>query len=210
MFGSVPSDLIDFFDFNRYAELLCDGNEVPVATPSQLDALPRAVNLSGAAENIIAMACRQRSVYTLQQLRDLVSDYHLPPGTISGTGADAHEVGISGQQLIELIADVAWCQANRRKRYAVDSPQAKDPSCDRAEERLNLLRSGERIFVMDGVQKFDGNTWTGTWYGPEVSLAGVMHGGSLSNAGLCAPRLWGCNLQRPRGRLNARNNPCCD
>ncbi len=210
MFGTVPGDLVDFFDFTRFAELCCDGSEVPVTTVSALNALPRAINLVGAAENQVAMAVRQRATYTLQELRDLVRDYHLPAGTISGTGADAHLVGISGQQLITIIADLAWAGANRRRRYAKGSPQEEDPSRPEAEERLNLLREGSRIFVLDGVEVWDGDTWTGTWYGPEVSEAGIMVGGSIIDYGLfCKPRMWGCktgSVHSPR----VSSNPCCD
>lgn len=214
MLGSVPSDLVDFFDFGRFAELLCDGNESPVTTTSALNALPRAVNLVRTAESAVAMACRTKAIYTLQELRDLVRDYHLPAGTISGTGADAHEVGISGQQIIALIADIAWCRANLRKRYTKESPQGQDPACEDAENRLNLLKSGERIFVLDGVMKYDGDTWTGDWYGSEVSDAGLMGSGNLNDAGLCAPRLWGCKINRycPDSTVNQTggSNPCCD
>ena len=214
MLGSLPSNLVDFFDFNRFAELLCDGNTSPVTTSAELDALPRAVTLVRTAEGMVAMACRTKNTYSLQQLRDLVRDYQLPAGTISGTGADAHEVGISGHQIIELIANLAWCKANSRKRYTKDSPQGQDPACEYAEDRLNLLKAGERIFVMDGVMQYDGTTWTGTWYGGEISEAGTMSSGNLNDAGLCAPRLWGCKIGRygPSSRViqNGGGNSCCD
>ena len=215
MLGTNPSDCVDFFDFNRFAELLCDGNTTPVTTTSALDALPRAVNLVRAAEGLVVMACRTKNYYTLQQLRDLVRDYHLPAGTISGTGADAHLVGISGAQIIQLIADLVWCKANTRKRYTKESPQGQDSACEDAENKLNLLKSGERIFVMDGVMVYDSlGNWTGTWYGSDASDAGEMLAGNLNDAGLCAPRLWGCKLNRysPDSPLfNAGDgSSCCD
>lgn len=161
------------------------------------------------------MACREANYYSLQQLRDLVRDYHLPAGNISGTGADAHVVGISGGQLIELIANLTWCRANKRKRYTKESPQGQDSACEDGENTLNLLKSGERIFVMDGVMQYDAQgNWTGTWYGADASDAGMMSAGSLNDAGLCAPRFWGCKLNRysPSSTViqTGGSNPCCD
>lgn len=212
MLGSTPSNLIDYFDFNRFAELLCDSGETAVTTTAALNALPRAVKLVQAAESIVCRACASRNTYTLQQLRDLVRDYQLPAGTTSGTGVYLHAVGISGGQLMELIADVCWCQANRRKRYAVDSPQSKDPSCERAEMVLDQLRAGERIFVLDGVMVYDSlGVWTGEWYGSDVQNAGLLDSGSLNTgSGIdCVPHLWGCKINRSCDGPSSSSNPCC-
>lgn len=209
MLGCLPSDLTDFFDFNRFAELLCDTDQEPVTTGSALDALPRAKNIVAAAENLIVQACRTRDTYSLQELRDLVRDYHLPPGTISGTGTAAHEVGLSGQQLIMLVADLSWCRAMKRKRWVKDSPQGQDPACEDAEAKLDQIRAGDRIFVMQGVEVYDllGN-WTGGWYGTEAPDAGVIQSGNLNtHTGLCAPRLFGCDLDKPR---RSGSGFCCD
>jgi hypothetical protein len=141
----------------------------------------------------------------------LVFDYQTTPGTISGTGANAHAVGISGGQLMQLIADVVWCQLVKRRRFTKDSPQGQDPSCERSEELLTKLRNGERIFVLDGVVIRNGTTNTGTWYGSEVSEAGLMHAGSLNTgSGIdCAPNFWGCKINRSCDPGTDSTNSCC-
>ena len=65
MLGSTPSNLIPFIDFYRVAELLCDGDQVPVTNETELDALPRAIQLVSAAESILTMAAKARGIYLL-------------------------------------------------------------------------------------------------------------------------------------------------
>lgn len=178
MLGSKPSDLIPYFDASRFAECLVDSKEPVPYGPTLLDANVRAIQLVRAAEGRICQATRVKNQYSLQQLRDLV--------------LDAQTGGVMGQQLMWLIADVAWCATVGRKRYSADSPQAKDPACESAEKYLEMLQSGEKIFVLDGVPVHDGDgNLTGDVYGPDVSEVGVLEGSRLHSNIDCAHRFWG-------------------
>jgi len=183
MLGAVPSDFISYFDFNRFAEYLVDGTEVAPANPSQLDANTRAINIVNAAQGDVAAACRKGDYYELQQLRDLVR---------AGKSSNALQASL-GAQILDLIADCAWCRATRRKRYTKASPQGEDPSCEIAENKLEQLRHGERIFVLDGVEQTDGAGNVLGVYGEAVERAGVMEGSQLVAETIDnAVRLWGC------------------
>lgn len=178
MLGARPSDLFPYFDVSRFAEFLVDGKETVPTSPTTIDANLRAVALVRSAEGRIAQAVRAKNQYTLQQLRDLVRDGQLPDG-------------IMGQQILKLIADVVWCNTGGRKRYSVDSPQARDPACKDSQDYLDRLQRGERIFVMEGVAVYDGTTPTGEVYSDEVSQVGVLEGSRLHSNIDCARRFWG-------------------
>lgn len=185
MLGARPSDLFPWFDTSRFAELLVDGDETVPTTSSAIDANARAKSLVRGAEGKVVEAVRNKSQYTLQELRDLV--YNVQSGGVGATGGV-----IVGDSLLSLIADILWCQTFGRKRYSADSPQGKDPACQSSQEYLDRLQKGERIFVLQGVAVRDENgTLTGEVYGTQVSDSGVLEGSRLhSNIDLARP-LWG-------------------
>lgn len=183
MLGAVPSDLIPFFDFGRFAEYLVDGSEVAPANPTALDANARAIRIVNAAQDDVASACRRGDFYELQQLRDLVR---------AAKSSDTTQ-SILGGKLMGLIADRAWVRATVRKRYTKASPQGEDPAIESSENELEQLRKGERIFVLEGVQQTDGKGNVIGVYGEQVPVAGLMEGGQLVAPSIeCATRLWGC------------------
>lgn len=182
MLGAVPSDLTTYFDFYRFAEYLVDGRETVATTTAQLDASARAVGIVNAAQGDVASACRKGDFYELQQLRDLVR---------AGKSGNAIQSALGGK-ILALIADLAWARASRRKRYAKGTPQADDPSFELGQEELEQLRHGERIFVLDGVEKTDGAGNVLGLYGEDVSKAGLMEGSRLVSDINNATRLWGC------------------
>jgi hypothetical protein len=179
--GTVPSNLISFFDFNRFAEYLVDNTEVPSANTAALDTNARAIAIVQAAEGDVVTACRTKQLYTLQVLRDLVRDYQVHT-TLSKFG----------NQILSLIADLAWGRACLRKRYAKDTPQGQDPGLDLGKDRLELLKSGSRIFVIEGMEMTDGaGNVIGIYGGQNEPNAGIMTGYTLrSNIGSPVP-LWG-------------------
>lgn len=179
MLGSKPSDLIPWFDFYRFTELLVDGKtETPPANPAALNANERAIALVRTAENDIVQAVRTKQQYTVQALQDLVRDYQM--------GGD------QGHQIVSLIADLAWCHAIGRKRYPKGTPQGEEPACDRAKEEIKQLQAGSLIFVMEGVEMTDGaGHVVGTYDGQGKPNAGMLTGSTLKG-GIGHPvGLWG-------------------
>lgn len=182
MLGTLPSDCFPYWDVNRFAELLVDGDETVPVGSSQINANARAKALVRAAEGKIVEAVRNKAQYTLQELRDLV--YNVQSGGVNGI--------IMGDSLISLIADLVWCHTFGRKRYSADSPQGKDPSCKNAQDYLNALQKGERVFILQGVAIRDENgTLTGEYYGTQVPDAGVLEGERLHSNIDMAERFWG-------------------
>lgn len=171
MLGTRPADIVPFVDINRFAELLVDGKtQVAAKTSTDLNASPFAIAQVQAAENDIVEAVRTKQYYTLQQLRDLVRNYQL--GGVGGF--------VAGTQIITLIADLAWTHALQRKRYAEGTPQADDPSVKRGQDLLQQLKTGSRIFILEGVQQTDGlGNVIGIYGGQEKPTAGIMSGHTL-------------------------------
>lgn len=183
MLGTRPQDIIPFVDINRFAELLVDGKtEVAAKTSTDLNANVKAVAQVQAAENDIVEAVRTKQYYTLQQLRDLVRNYQL--GGVGGF--------VAGTQIITLIADLAWTHALQRKRYAEGTPQADDPSVKRGQALLEQLKTGSRIFILEGVQQTDGaGNVIGTYGGQEKPNAGIMSGHTMHSDVGRPTGIWG-------------------
>jgi len=176
MLLSNPSDLFAFFDVSRFSELLVDGEET-VPGNSDLDSNSRATQIVRSAEQKLCSAVRVKNFYSLQQLRDLVYDFQ--------------NGGTSGEQIIEIIADLAWCGATKRKRWPAGTPQGDDPACERAEAYLDRIRAGERIFVLEGVTQHDSTGVVLGVYGQEIPEDGLMEGrGLVSDIGNPS-HLWG-------------------
>lgn len=198
MLGTRPTDYDPYFDIRRFAELLVDEKESVPATAA-LDANRRAVAIVRAAESEVVRACRTKDNYSIQQLRDLVRNYR--------------NGGVMGDQLLNLIAELVWSAAIRRKRFASGTPQGDDPSWKFVSERLTQLESGERIFVLEGVEETNGSgTVLGT-YGEEVPEAGLLSGGQLCSSVGQPVQLWGRDTRA--GRLSPgdtcngdESNPC--
>lgn len=187
MLGAVPSDIIPYVDFDRFSDLVVDGSSDPPETPTDLDANAVAVGLLGGAQATIVMACRKSNIYSVQQLKDLVRNAQLnvPAGQAPG------------QQLIMLIADTAWCQIVKRRRYPKGTPQGDDETCKRSQEMLEELRTGNRIFELDGVEETDGSGNVIGVYASDAAAAGLMEAGVLADCAIQnANRLWGCNIDR--------------
>lgn len=175
-----PSDLVDYLDTKRAMELLFDDGDLndDEEPPSvdDIDDNSRAVTLARAAWAEVVAACRRGNLYLGRELVDLAND------------------AARGQYLVELVADIFWCKLVKRRRYVQGDPQAEDPACQRAQEKLELLRRGERIFVLDDVTATDtGGGATGV-YSDTVEKAGAISVGTFGQSNMCHPdnRFWAC------------------
>lgn len=182
-----PSQLLPYFDNMRAMELLYDENELVDATtgaaidiPSSdtIDGNARAHAIAARAWGTMKAAVRRGNVYRDRELIDLAND------------------DIRGQMLIELLANIFWCSLLKRRRYVPEEPQGKDQACVDAEEALERLRRGDRIFVLDGVSVTDddGNP-TGDVYGNPLGDSTSMSYGFMGKDNSCRRadrRWWGC------------------
>lgn len=185
MLGLKPSDLIPWWDFNRFADLLVDGQEVVPPDALTLDANTRAKIAVANAQTDVLEALRTKQQYSLQTLKDMIRDYQLG--------------GNYGYQLMQVIADCAWMHAQERKRYASGTPQAEDPTRKRAEDELAALKSGSRIFILEGMQMTDGNNNVIGVYTDVKSTVGLVSGHTLRSDVGRPLHLWGTSHHEPRG-----------
>ena len=185
-----PSFCTPYFDWRRFAELLCDGKDVPVQHEASLDQNVRALELTRAAYTDLLMAVRRGNKYTKKEIEDLIVDY-----TLEEEGAQL------GQQVISLVADLLWIRAITRKRYVKDNPQGADPAIERTDDLMDKLRRGERIFVLEGVHITDDNYQPqspAVYYGAEIPNAGYATGGDpVNEVGDGPTSLWGCSRRTP-------------
>ncbi len=193
-----PSDLVDYVDGDRVMELLTNGSEITEGVEyedvSEIDDNARAVKLTNAAWFKVMMACRRGDIYLGRELVDLAND------------------AVRGQPLLQLVADLFWCSLIRRRRHVEGEPQAKDPSCEDAEKMLEMLQSGHRIFVLDGVtQTSAGGVSIGTYgneLGPPTALS-VGEMGSVATGVDPLNRFFGCtSWPRAYGAGGGRGG-CC-
>ncbi len=184
MLGTIPSNLIPYFDFNRFAEYLVDGQETIPANAAALDANLRAIAIVQTAEGEVAEACRARQMYSIQVLRDLVWDYQNPGAFPDGT---------FGAQIMRVLADLAWGQANLRKRYSKDTPQGQDPGFQYGADKLEKLQRGSRIFIIEGMRQRDPTSGAviGRYLGQDKPAAGIMTGSTLKSGIGNPPGVWG-------------------
>jgi hypothetical protein len=136
-----PSQLLPYMDGRRTMELLYDDGDlaegVAVPGPDTIDSNDRAFFLVQAAWQDVLTACRRGQIYGSRELTDLASD------------------PVRGQGLIELVADLFWHKAVKRRRYPVNDPQSEDPGQKEAQDMLELLRTGVRIWDLTGVTRTD-------------------------------------------------------
>lgn len=200
MLGVLIPDMQPYIDMARLGELVTDGVE-PLPELAVLSINPRLRHALLAAQGYVTNRLTVANRYTVQQLRDLISDakYALPTYIPYDplTGIPGHWVGIAGQQMMAIVADAFWCRLISRKRYPADGPQGKDMSCQMLEEELKSLQSGETILTLNGVVQHEpisdgsGEKAVGL-YGNDVAMAGLMFSGNLSTDMDCLYRLWGC------------------
>ncbi len=201
----VPSDLAPYLDWYKFGTLLCTRTtDKPPNTLAELDANALAKELVRSAYNEILQAVLKGEKYSLDQIKDLVLDFI--------ASKESRPSANLGQQIVTLVADLAWAAAVRRKRYVKESPQGVDPSVEKSKEDLDRLRRGERIFILDGVDVTDstGNPQVPpVKYGKEIEVAGHTVGGSLLNNSHCPTGLWGCESHcDDLGRGRSRGG-CC-
>ena len=166
-----PSDLVDYMDTNRVCELLVDEGEDAIVV-ADLDTNDRAIKIAQRAWYYMTMATRRGDIYLGRELIDLAND------------------SARGQPLVELVANIFWCSLQKRRRYTKDEPQAQDPACEEAEKMLEMLRNGERIFVLDGVTTTNSaGTATGTYENVKGPPTTLQVGALGSDGGNCASRL---------------------
>lgn len=159
----LPSDLIDYMDTGRAMELLTDDIEgVEPDAVADIDSNTRALKLARAAWAAMVMACRRGDIYDGRELVDLANDE------------------VRGQSLVELVADLFWCRLQKRRRYVEGEPQAADPTCEQAEKQLELLQTGHRIFVLDGVTRTDSD---GNALGVYTNVKGPLTAMSVGQLG---------------------------
>lgn len=178
------SDLTPYFDWKRFAQLLCDVNtDIPAGSETALDTNLRALALIKTAYSDLLMAVLEGEQYSKKEIEDLVWAF---------LAKSTNEY--LGRQVISIVADLLWMRAVQRKRYTAETPQGKDPTIERAENALEMLKKGLRIFVMEGVFITDDKgVATLDTYGNEKPVAGHAVGGdgSLLNDGYPS-KLWGC------------------
>jgi hypothetical protein len=171
-----PSQFGPYLDTRRAMELLYDDSELDEGedAPSfdQIDGNDRAFFLAQAAWREVLMAATRGELYTIQQLTDLAND------------------PVRGQDLVALCADLFWRRLVKRRRYVQGEPQAEDATGDRAEQTLEALRRGERIFNLEGVA----DSVSGGVYTNELGARTALSVGRLGSTDLDHPedRFWGC------------------
>lgn len=194
MLGAVPSDLFPHIDTQRFCELVVDGDTTPIPDPADLDANTNAVKIVNAAQTKIVQACRKSQIYSIQQLKDLVYA--------------SQQDNPQGDQIMLLISDITWCRLTTRKRLAPNSPQQKEPACKEAEDLLDRLQKGERLWVLEGIpQRNEAGEVIGT-YGDAGPQAGLMEGGTLTAACEDPPNLFGCKWNNC-GPYSTGSGGCC-
>lgn len=192
-----PSQFGPFLDTKRAMSLLHDegdlGDDEAVPAWATVDGNERAFYLSQAAWREIVQACARGKIYTAAELTDYAND------------------PVRGLDLVQLASDIFWCKLIRRRRYTPGDPQEQASECKEAQERLQLLRQGERIFDLTGVA----NSTAGGTYGSEVAEAGAISVGRLGGQRCdhSADRFWGCTDADVRltGRPSSsdvRDRPC--
>lgn len=174
-----PSQFGPFLDTGRAMQLLYDdadlaADEDPAAW-STVDGNERAFYLAQAAWREIVQACARGKIYTVQELTDYAND------------------PVRGLDLVQLASDIFWCRLIRRRRYTPGDPQEQASECKEAQEKLQMLRQGERIFDLTGVTASDGTT-----YGSQVAEAGAISVGRLGGqrCDSSAARFWACTGTR--------------
>lgn len=176
----LPSDLVDYLPTRRVMEYLYDDTELdqdedPPAV-STIDDNERALKLARAAYRDVLMAAQRGDVYRKRELIDLANDeYRSGP-------------------LVNLVADLFWCKLLKRRRYVKGEPQGEEQSCKEAAELLDLLRKGELIFPMEGVEISDSSgALTGGYYENVMGEPTKLSTG-LFRVQSCdgSRRFWGC------------------
>lgn len=172
-----PSQFGPYLDTNRVMELVHDAADLDddeaVPAWTTVDGNERAFFLTQAAWRLILQAARRGEVYGLQELTDYANDV------------------VRGADLVQLAADLFWCQLIKRRRYTEGEPQGKDPACKTAEEKLELLRRGERIFDLYGVT----DSVNGGTYGNPIGEATAISVGTFGATDQLktARRMFGCD-----------------
>jgi hypothetical protein len=171
-----PSQLLPYLDTRRAMELLYDDGELDEDEDAPdgdvIDGNERAFALCQAAWREVVMAATRGELYTLQQLTDLAAD------------------PVRGQDLVSLVADLFWRRLVRRRRYVKGEPQADDAAGEAADQLLEALRRGERIFNLEGVA----DSVNGGTYENELGERTALSVGRLGSTDLDHPedRFWGC------------------
>ncbi len=179
-----PSMLTPYFDTRRAMQLLYDDGELAESADAPsvntIDGNSRAMALAQSAWYHVLMAARRGDIYTGRELIDLAND------------------PVRGQDLLQVLADLFWCRLIKRRRYTEGEPQGKDGACEAAENALEQLRQGIRIFVLDGVAITDEDgTATGDTYTNVMGAPTALSVGQL-----------GSNCARPEDKFWACTDPC--
>lgn len=198
-----PSHVATYFDWKRFAQLTCvQQADIPPSNLAALDANPRALEWVRAAYTDLLMAVAKGEKYSIKEIEDLVVDFLL-----------ADEGKYRGQQVISLVADLTWKRAVISKRYVKDSPQSEDYAIKSTEEDLARLRTGERIFVLEGINVTDEDYEVQdppVYYGPEIQTAGHTTGGDGAWMNDNYPTgLWGCKTGMPPVDPVTGRRGCC-
>jgi hypothetical protein len=185
-----PSQFLPYIDGARAVELCFDEGTIAVGTaypdPSQIDGLDNARAIADGAWYEVLTACSRGEIYQGRELIDLAND----PSR--------------GQVLIKLLANLFWADLIGRRRYAQGEPQAEDVGYKRAQETLEQLRLGERVFDLTGVVQTDASgVPTGSVYGNPVGEASHMSSGRL---GVSRTRP---HCRQPDDRFWVRGRRCC-
>lgn len=170
-----PSDLLPILDKNRVFDLCVDEGETR-PNSNNIDSNARALALAREAWYHMTMACRRGDIYEGRELIDLAND------------------SVRGRPLIGLVARIWWGLLLEGRVYTEPEPQANDPRLKRAEEQLEQLRQGERIFVLDGVTQTDSDGASIGTYANEKGEPTTLQVGQLGQSDCSTPddRFWAC------------------
>lgn len=172
-------EFLDFYDRRRVASFLSDTG-VPVVD-GLLATDARLARLIKSAEGRVNIACRVGRRYD-------------PASLIAYAATDL------GTVLKELVADLAWHGLISRRGLKEEETAALAPRYAMAEQTLELLRLGERVFEIDDA--------------PQAGLPGYTTLGSLVTTSIKAKTaFWGTFCSNPQiinGCINTSNQDCCN
>ena len=174
------NEFLSFYDRRRVASFLSDTG-TPIAD-GLLATDPILARLINAAEGKVNIACRVGRRYDLGSLA-------------SYAATDA------GNVLKELVADLAWHGLISRRGFKEEETAALAPRYAMAEQTLELLRLGERVFEIDDA--------------PQAGLPGYTTLGSLVTTSIkYKTAFWGTFCSNPQivnGCINTgRQDDCCN
>lgn len=153
----TSSQFLFYTDSRRVCELLSDSDS---GTPIPLIELPTNATLleilQDATQEVIE-ACLVGKRYTVAELMSLAADNQGGSVSINPSGdyviTGGNTVKGIGSSLRKLTAALAWGTLVDRRKYSSEEFSKLAPSWAMAQQKLELLRLGERIFQITGADE---------------------------------------------------------